>query len=95
MNQYYLYILASRRYGTLYTGVTSDIVKRVYEHKEKILEGFSKEYDVIRLVYYEIHNDVTEAIIREKRIKRWHRDWKISLIEKDNPDWIDLYPLIT
>ena len=73
------------------TGVTSDLVKRVYEHKEKILKGFTSKYNVSRLVYYEVHDDIIEAIIREKRIKRWKKPWKLELIEKRNPHWSDLY----
>ena len=91
MNQYYVYILFSERNGTLYTGVTSDLIKRIYEHKEGLKEGFSKKYDVKKLGYYEIHNSIEEAIKREKQIKEWKRAWKLELIEKNNPDWIDLY----
>jgi putative endonuclease len=91
---YYVYLLASRRYGTLYLGVTNDIVRRVWEHKNKIVAGFSARYGVDRLVWYETHNDVTEAIRREKAIKKWRRDWKTALIEAENPDWQDLYDMI-
>src|SRR6186997_1742617 len=91
MLQYYVYILASRKYGTLYTGITSDLVKRVYQHKENVVEGFTKKYKVHQLVYYEIHEDVHEAILREKQIKKWNRNWKVNLIEQDNPRWLDLY----
>ena len=87
----YVYILASRKNGTLYTGVTSDLVKRIYQHKEKLLGGFTAEYNVNLLVYYEVHEDISEAILREKRIKKWRRAWKLELIEKENPNWIDLY----
>src|SRR5690348_12177059 len=86
--QYYVYILASKKYGTLYTGVTNDLIKRVYEHKESVVQGFTKQYRVNMLVYYEIHEDIYEAITREKRIKRWRRDWKINLIERLNPHWL-------
>ncbi len=89
--QYYVYILASKKYGTLYVGVTSNLLKRVYEHKEGIVVGFTKEYGVHQLVYYETHQDINAAILREKQIKKWRRDWKINLIENDNPHWIDLY----
>lgn len=89
-----VYILASQRNGTLYTGVTSDIAKRVWEHKERSAKGFTKEYRVEKLVYYELHEDMYEAITREKQIKKWNRDWKIELIEKDNPEWRDLYDTI-
>jgi putative endonuclease len=89
---YYVYILASHIGGTLYIGVTNDLVRRVAEHKLKIAKGFTKRYDVSRLVYFEVFEEVEQAIHREKRLKKWPRAWKISLIEKDNPDWIDLYP---
>ncbi len=88
---YYVYIISSKKYGTLYTGMTNNLLRRIYEHKESIVEGFTKQYKVHHLVYYEIHGDVHEAILREKQIKKWSRDWKISLIEKDNPQWLDLY----
>lgn len=91
MKAYYVYILASQRNGTLYTGVTSDLVKRVYEHKSKNVDGFTQKYDVDQLVYFEQYVTAEEAIIREKRIKEWKRAWKLELIEKDNPDWRDLY----
>jgi putative endonuclease len=84
-------ILASKRNGTLYTGVTSDLIQRIYQHKEKIYGGFTAKYDVNLLVYYEVHEDIYEAILREKRIKRWRRAWKLELIEKENPNWEDLY----
>jgi len=88
---YYVYLLASRRYGTLYVGVTSDLLRRVYEHKSKAVPGFTAKYGVDRLVWFECHDDPSSAITREKEIKKWRRDWKISLIEGDNPDWLDLY----
>ena len=91
---FYVYLLASRRHGTLYLGVTSDLVRRVYEHKSKAVPGFSARYGVDRLVWYEIHQDVLAAIAREKEIKKWRRDWKIALIEADNPDWNDLFEAI-
>ena len=91
---YYVYILASRIGGTLYIGVTNDIVRRVGEHKLKIAESFTKRHDVHRLVYFEIFDQIEYAIQREKRLKKWPRAWKISLIEKQNPDWIDLSPEI-
>ena len=90
----YVYILASIKNGTLYTGVTSDLVKRVYEHKSKAIDGFSKQYNVDRLVYFEQHTTMPNAIQREKNIKHWSRKWKLNLIEKDNPDWNDLYDQI-
>ena len=92
--RFYVYILASRKYGTIYVGVTNDIVRRVYEHREKLVPGFTKEYGVAKLIYYEIYDDPESAIVREKRIKRWKRDWKIELIERDNPNWDDLYPAL-
>ncbi len=91
MKQYYVYIMASQRNGTLYIGVTSDLVKRVYEHKEGLAEGFTKKYDVKHLVYYETTNDVESAIQRETQMKKWNRKWKLELIEKHNPEWKDLY----
>ena len=87
----YVYILASSRNGTLYVGVTADLVKRVWEHKNKLIQGFSKKYGADKLVYFEQHENITEAIRREKRLKFWKRQWKIDLIEKDNPNWKDLY----
>jgi putative endonuclease len=89
-----VYILASRRNGTLYTGVTSDLVKRVDEHKNGLADGFTKKYQVHLLVYFEMHDDMTAAITREKRIKKWNRAWKLALIEEANPDWKDLYETI-
>ena len=91
MKQYYVYILASKKNGVLYIGVTSDLVKRVYEHKNDLVEGFTKKYHVHKLVYYEESNDVYAAITREKQIKKWSRAWKVQLIEKNNSDWGDLY----
>lgn len=91
---YYVYILASRIGGTLYIGVTNDLIRRVAEHKLQLVESFTKEYGVVRLVYFEQFDDPENAIKREKRLKKWKRDWKIALIEKDNPDWNDLYPEI-
>ena len=87
----YVYIMANRRNGTLYIGVTSDLIRRVYEHKNCLIEGFTKKYSIHNLVYYEIFEDVNEAIICEKKLKTWERDWKIALIEKSNPGWEDLY----
>lgn len=92
---YYVYMLASERNGTLYVGVTSDVVKRAWEHREGIVEGFTKKYNVKRLVWFEIHEDVTAAIIREKQIKKWNRSWKINLIQTKNPYWKDLYDGLT
>jgi putative endonuclease len=91
---YWVYILASKRNGTLYTGFSGALVKRIGEHKEDRIEGFTKRYGVHRLVWFEEHGDVTVAISREKQIKGWNRAWKIRLIEKENPDWSDLYSSI-
>ena len=88
---YYVYILASRPVGTLYVGVTNDLVRRVYEHREGLVDGFTKTHGIKTLVYFEAHMDIDQAIAREKRLKRWRRAWKIQLIEHDNPDWRDLY----
>jgi len=92
--QFYVYILASRRNGTLYTGVTSDLIKRIWQHKEEQVEGFSKRYLVKKLVYHEIHATADSAITREKQIKKWRRAWKLRLIEENNPGWADLYDFI-
>ena len=89
---FYVYILASRIGGTVYIGVTNDLVRRVAEHRLKIGESFTKRYGVARLVYLEVFDQIEQAIQREKRLKKWNRAWKISLIEKDNPNWNDLYP---
>jgi putative endonuclease len=89
---YYVYIMASGRYGTLYTGMTGNLPQRGWQHREGVVEGFTKRYGVKRLVYYETFDDVYAAIAREKRLKRYKRDWKIALIETDNPDWRDLFP---
>jgi putative endonuclease len=95
MNSYYTYILASHRFGTLYTGVTNDLVRRTYEHKEGLVEGFTSRYVVKLLVWYEVHATILAAIQREKNIKHWSRDWKIQLIEKMNLAWNDLYDEIS
>jgi putative endonuclease len=91
---FYVYILANRIGGTLYIGVTNDLVRRVFEHKSNIAESFTKKHDVNRLVYFECFDDIEQAIRREKRLKKWTPAWKISLIEKDNPNWVDLHPQI-
>jgi len=91
MNEYYIYILASKRNGTLYIGVTNNLIKRVYEHRSNMVEGFTKKYSVHKLVYLEVCTDVNEAIAREKRLKGWNRKWKLQLIENTNPEWKDLY----
>ena len=89
-NTYYVYILASKRNGTLYIGVTNDLERRLYEHKNNLVEGFTSRYNVHRLVYYEDVNNIQSALQREKQLKRWTRKWKIELIEKVNPEWRDL-----
>jgi putative endonuclease len=83
--------MSSKPNGTLYIGVTNDLLRRVQEHKEKIKPGFSKKYNVINLVYYEVFEDIYEAITREKRLKKWNRQWKLELISKFNPQWKDLF----
>ncbi len=89
--RFYVYILASQRRGTLYVGVTSNLTKRVYEHKNDLVDGFTKKYGVHRLVYYEIANNAVAAISRERQIKRWNRAWKLRLIEEHNSEWADMY----
>jgi putative endonuclease len=91
MGQYFVYILASKKNGTLYIGVTNDLLKRGYQHKNNLVEGFTQKYDVHKLVYYEIFVHIQDAITREKNMKKWKRKWKIELIEKFNPNWEDLY----
>jgi len=86
-----VYMLANKRNGTLYVGVTSDLVKRIWEHKNNLADGFSKRYKLHNLVWYEVHENMDSAIVREKRIKYWKRKWKLALIEGSNPDWQDLY----
>ena len=92
---YYVYILASKHYGTLYTGVSSDLLGRTWQHRNDLVESFTKRYRVHRLVYYEQTESIEAAITREKQIKKWRRRWKLDLIEKMNPDWKDLYEEIT
>ena len=91
MRLYYVYILASGRNGTLYTGVTGDLSRRVWEHREGDPKGFTAEYGVTKLVWYQGFGEIGDAILAEKRIKRWRRAWKLELIEKNNPQWLDLY----
>ncbi len=90
-NQFYVYILSSKKHGTPYTGVTSDLGKRIYEHKNDLTEGFTKKYQVHNLVWFQFHKTAEAAIMREKQIKRWERKWKIRIIEHKNPQWSDLY----
>ena len=94
MKEAYVYILASNRNGTIYVGVTSNLVERIYKHKNHLFEGFTKSYEVNRLVYYEGPMSMIGAIAREKHIKKWNREWKVKLIENGNPCWIDLYDKI-
>lgn len=94
MSDAYVYILSSGRNGTLYAGATTDLIKRVWEHKQGVGCKFTNEYKVIYLVYYEIHSNVIEAYAREAKLKKWRRQWKVDLIEKDNPDWLCLYGAI-
>ena len=88
---YYVYILASRKHGTLYLGMTNDLVRRVFEHKSKVSPGFTSRYEIDRLVWFEGYDTAESAITREKELKKWRRDWKIRLIEEANPDWVDRY----
>ena len=91
---YYVYIIASRRDGAIYIGVTNNLVRRVYEHRIKAVPGFTSKYNITQLVWFEVYDDPVSAITREKELKKWKRSWKIQLIEKDNPDWKDLYASI-
>jgi putative endonuclease len=91
MNSYFVYILTSRRNGTLYVGVTNDLFRRVWQHRNGEGVSFTRKYGVYRLVWFEEHGDINQAILREKRIKRWKRAWKLTMIEKENPDWTELY----
>jgi putative endonuclease len=90
--QYYVYIVTNKPYGTLYTGVTSNLIQRIHQHREGMAPGFSKKHGLNCLVWYEIHQDVSTAISREKTIKKWRRDWKVFVIQEMNPGWNDLYP---
>jgi putative endonuclease len=89
-----VYILASKRNGTLYVGVTSDLIKRVWEHRSDVVPGFTRDYGVHTLVYYELHGTMYAAITREKQLKKWNRAWKLELIERSNPEWTDLWEQI-
>lgn len=96
MNRYsYVYLLASHRNGSLYIGVTSDLIKRVWEHRNKFVDGFSKQHNIDKLVWFEQHDSIESAIVREKQIKKWNRAWKIRMIEANNPYWHDLYLELT
>ena len=92
---YYVYLLASRKYGTLYIGVTNDLIRRFYEHRSKLVDGFTRCYDVDKLVWFEVYDDVLSAIAREKELKKWRREWKIRLIEEQNSNWMDSYPVLS
>ena len=92
---FYVHLLASKKHGTLYLGVTDDVVRRVYEHRTKAVGGFTTRYSVDMLVWFEVYEDAATAIAREKELKKWRRDWKIRLIEEQNPGWSDLYPGIS
>jgi putative endonuclease len=93
-HDYFVYMLASGHYGTLYIGVTNDLLRRVTEHREAMVPGFTRRYDVKHLVWYEQRADIRDAIAQEKKLKHWRRDWKIALLEAENPHWIDLYPAL-
>ena len=86
-----VYMLSNRCHGTLYVGVTSDLIRRVWQHKQHAVDGFTRKYHLTRLVWFEIHETMYDAIAREKAVKRWRRNWKIALIERENPGWLDLY----
>jgi putative endonuclease len=92
---YYVYLWASRKGGPLYLGVTNGLIRRVFEHRSKAIPGFTSRYNITRLVWFEIYDDPTSAISREKEIKKWRRSWKVALIARENPDWDDLYEKIT
>jgi putative endonuclease len=94
-HEYFVYMLATKPQGTLYVGVTNDLMRRVYQHRQGLLPGFTKKYGIKMLVWYNAYGDINDAIAQEKRIKRWRRDWKKNLIERDNPHWIDLYPALS
>lgn len=92
--KYFVYILATSRNGTLYVGSTSNLIKRTWEHKQKLVDGFTKRYDINQLVYYETFDSAAAMVARERQLKQWNRLWKLKLIEAANPDWNDLYPTI-
>jgi putative endonuclease len=91
---YYVYLLASRKHGTPYIGVTNNLIRRIYEHRSKVVDGFTRRYDVDKLVWFEAYEDILSTIAREKELKKWRRAWKIRLIEEQNPNWMDLYPAL-
>jgi len=92
MKQPCVYMLANRKHGVIYIGVSSNLIKRVWQHKNNVVKSFTQKYHVHDLVWHEVHQEMASAISREKKLKKWRRDWKIQLIEKTNPDWLDLYP---
>ena len=92
--RFHVYIMSNRIGGTLYVGVTSRLMQRVYEHREGLVDGFTRRYGLHRLIFYEAHESAEATIVREKQIKEWKRAWKIALIEQENPNWVDLYPLL-
>ncbi len=92
---FFVYLLSNKKYGTLYIGSTNDLLRRVWEHRNKVVPGFTSRYDVARLVWFEAHESWELARLRERQLKKWRRDWKIDLIERDNPHWIDLYPRLS
>ncbi|TNE60205.1 MAG: GIY-YIG nuclease family protein [Alphaproteobacteria bacterium] len=94
MKSFFVYMVTNRKHGTLYIGVTSNLPKRIHEHRSNAVEGFTKQYSLHRLVYFEKLDDAENAILREKRIKEWKRAWKVQLIEKENPEWNDLFPTL-
>ena len=89
-----IYILSNKKYGTLYIGVTSNLIQRVWQHKAKVTQGFTHKYGLDKLVYYELHTDISDAILREKQLKKWRRQWKLNLINQQNPYWVDLWEQI-
>jgi putative endonuclease len=91
MRSYFVYILANKKYGTIYIGVTNNLLRRVYEHKKKIIKGFTSRYGIDKLVYAEETSDIYSALLREKQLKKWNREWKLELIHKMNPEWKDLF----
>ena len=93
--QYYVYLLANRKHGTLYIGVTRDLIRRTYEHRTKAVDSFAGRYGIDKLMWFEVYDDPSTAIARENELKKWRRDWKIRLIEEENPGWVDLYPSLS
>ena len=90
-NKAYLYMLSNKKDGTLYTGATTDLIKRIYAHRNRLIKGFTYKYNLTKLVYFEVHDDIESAFTREKSFKGWKRDWKIALIAENNPEWLDLF----